>query len=89
MFRNLALITAIAASVAVAQDAPPLEVDVVGGIDAPMPIAVPAMATPQAVATAAGNTGLLGNQVAAVVASDLRSSGLFTPIGPDGLDSYS
>jgi len=88
MFSKLAFAAAIAASAAVAQDAPPLEVDVVGGIDAPMSIAVPSMATSQAVETAAGNTGMLGNQVAAVVASDLRSSGLFTPIGPDGLNGY-
>jgi len=88
MFRKLAFATAIAASAAVAQDAPPLEVDVVGGIDAPMPIAVPTLATPNAVPTAAGNTASLGNQVAAVVAADLRSSGLFTPLGPDGVSAY-
>lgn len=88
MFRKLAFATAIAATAAVAQDAPPLEVDVVGGIDAPMPIAVPAMATPNPVQTAAGNTGSLGVQVAEVVAADLRSSGLFTPLGPGGLSGY-
>ncbi|HET9397212.1 MAG TPA: Tol-Pal system beta propeller repeat protein TolB [Sphingomicrobium sp.] len=32
---------------------------------------------------------LVGRQVAEVIASDLRSTGLFTPIGPGGLPGYS
>lgn len=68
------------------QDEPAgLVVDVVGGVSAPMPIAIPAMPTPSAVATAAGNTGTLGRQVAEIVSNNLRNSGLFTPIGPDRL----
>jgi TolB protein len=62
-----------------------LVVDVTGGRRAALPIAVPVMPTPAAADTAAGNTGALGEQVAAIVASDLRDSGLFTPIGPSGL----
>jgi TolB protein len=88
MLSKFAFAAVVAASAAVAQDAPPLEVDVVGGIDAPMAIAVPAMPTPSPAQTAAGNTASLGMQVAGVVASDLRSSGLFTPLGPDGVNSY-
>jgi len=64
---------------------PPLEVDIVGGISAPMPIAIPTMPTPASAATPAGETGALGRQVADIVASDLRNSGLFTPKGPAGL----
>lgn len=62
-----------------------LEVDVVGGVSAPMQIAIPAMPTPASVATAAGETGALGRQVAGIVATDLRNSGLFRPTGPEGL----
>jgi TolB protein len=66
-----------------------LVVDVVGGISAPMPIAIPYMPTPASVQTAAGETGALGRQVAEIVASDLRNSGLFTPRGPAGVPSVS
>ena len=88
MYSKLAFATVLVASAALAQEAPPLEVDVVGGIQAPMPIAVPAMPTPNAVQTAGGSTAGIGNQIAGVVASDLRSSGLFTPLGPDGVGNY-
>ncbi|WP_245600229.1 Tol-Pal system beta propeller repeat protein TolB [Sphingomonas jaspsi] len=65
------------ASAALGQDSgQPLEVDVVGGTNAPAAIAVPAM------------PGDPGRQVAEVVASDLRSTGAFTPIGPNGLPGY-
>ena len=76
---------------AMSQEAPPpsgpapLEVDVVGGISAPMPIAIPVMPTPSSASTAAGETAALGRQVAEIVANDLRNSGLFRPIGPAGL----
>ena len=43
-----------------------LRVDVTGGIQQPLPIAVPAFATPAAVATPAGATADLGRQVAEV-----------------------
>jgi TolB protein len=68
-----------------ADEPPPLEVDVVGGISSPMPIAIPVMPTPQSADTAAGTTSALGRQVAEVVAGDLKGSGLFRPIGPGGL----
>lgn len=85
------------ASAQQAQPAPPqpaaepagLEVDVVGGISAPMPIAIPYMPTPQNAATPAGETAALGRQVADIVANDLRNSGLFTPRGPAGLPAIS
>ena len=83
------------AGAAVAQDAAspaddaPLEVDIVGGISQPLPIAVPVMPTPQATPTAEGDTVSLGRQVAEIVAADLRSSGLFTPVGPGGLPAVS
>ena len=76
-------------------DQPPTEdegqlvVDVTGGRRAALPIAIPYMPTPQASATAAGNTEALGRQVAEIVATDLRNSGLFTPIGPNGLQAVS
>ena len=59
-----------------------LRVDINSGIAAPMPIAVPAFATPAPAPTAAGSTGDLGRQVAAVIAADLGSSGLFKPLDP-------
>ncbi len=83
-------ILAFATASATAQDsdAPPLEVDVVGGVQAPMPIAIPAMPTPVSASTPVGPTHVIGRDVAAVVAADLRSSGLFTPIGPTNLRTY-
>ena len=79
----LAMTTVVAGPAFAQDDPPPLEVDVVGGITAPMAIAVPAMP----VAPGAGNS--LGHQIAEVVASDLRSTGLFTPLGPRGIGGYS
>ena len=61
---------------------PPLEVDVTGGISAPMPIAIPPMPTTQVVQTPAGSTDQLGRQLSEIVANDLRNSGLFTPLSP-------
>ena len=66
-----------------------LVVDVTGGRRAALPIAVPYMPTPAAADTAAGNTQALGRQVAEIVSNDLRNSGLFTPIGPSGLQPVS
>jgi TolB protein len=62
-----------------------LVVEVVGGQRAALPVAIPYMPTPAAADTPAGNTQALGRQVADIVATDLRNSGLFTPIGPSGL----
>ncbi|SMF66694.1 Tol-Pal system beta propeller repeat protein TolB [Allosphingosinicella indica] len=95
-FAALAYASAAAAQTPV-QPAPPapagqsggLVVDVVGGVSAPMPIAIPVMPTPAAQSTAAGETTALGRQVAEIVANDLRNSGLFTPKGPSGLPNVS
>ena len=77
------------ATASAAQEAPPVEVDIVGGsVKSVTAIAVPAMPTPAPVDTAAGPTAALGRQVAEVIASDLRSTGLFTPLGPDGIGTY-
>ena len=86
--KQLAFLSVLLASAAIAQDAPPLEVNVVGGTNAVTAIAVPAMPTPAAADTAAGGTTGLGRQVAEVVAADLRATGLFTPLGPDGVGTY-
>jgi TolB protein len=52
-------------------------------------VAVPVLAAPSPVNTAAGNSANLGRQIAEVIASDLRASGLFEPIGPSGLRAIS
>lgn len=62
-----------------------VEVDIVGGINDPAPIAIPVMPTPNAQGTAAGATDALGRQVAEIVANNLRNSGLFKPVGPTGI----
>ena len=63
-----------------------IRVDINGGIAAPMPIAIPAMPTPAITPTAAGDTGDLGSRVAQVVTDDLKSSGLFAPLGPNAVN---
>ncbi|MBA3668381.1 MAG: Tol-Pal system protein TolB [Sphingomonas sp.] len=68
------------ASAAGAQDAPPPEFELVGGsVKSNQAIAVPAL--PSADST--------GRQIAEVIASDLRATGLFTPLGPNGVPTYS
>lgn len=57
-------------------------IDIVGGISAPMPIAIPAMPTSAVVDTPAGSTDVLGQKLADVITNDLRGSGLFTPVPP-------
>ncbi|MDO9486878.1 MAG: Tol-Pal system beta propeller repeat protein TolB [Sphingomonadaceae bacterium] len=59
-----------------------LRVDINSGIQQPMPIAVPAFATPAVAPTAAGSTDALGRQMAEVISNDLASSGLFRPLNP-------
>jgi TolB protein len=59
-----------------------IRVDINSGTAQPLPVAVPAFATPSAVATEAGTTAALGGQVASVIAADLASSGLFRPLDP-------
>jgi TolB protein len=79
MIRRFALLLlALAATPAAAQ----LRVDITQGMSAPLPVAVPGFATPVPTATAAGNTAALGGQVASVIGNDLKSSGLFRPVGP-------
>lgn len=78
MIRRLALLLTLVAAPAAAQ----LRVDITQGISAPLPVAVPGFATPAPAATAAGNTATLGGQVASVIGNDLKSSGLFRPVGP-------
>src|SRR4051812_19659224 len=56
-----------------------LTVDITGGISQPMPIAIPVMPTPSALATPAGSTDALGSQVSDVITNDLKNSGLFAP----------
>ena len=70
------------APAAAGQNPPPLEVSVTGGISAPMPIAIPAMPTAAVAQTPAGSTDALGRQLAEIVTSDLRNSGLFSPLSP-------
>jgi TolB protein len=78
----IALLAMPMASTAAAQDTGPLEVDVVGGIQAPMAIAVPAMPS-------ANGDAAMGRQIAEIISSDLRTTGLFTPLGPGGIAGYS
>ncbi|MBA3675813.1 MAG: Tol-Pal system protein TolB [Sphingosinicella sp.] len=94
----LLLIPALAfgSALALAQDAPPivqpstgLSVDVTDESASDMRIAVPAMPTPQAIDTEAGNTAAVGRQVAEVIANDLSRSGLFQPLGPAAVRAIS
>ncbi len=48
-------------------------------------IAVPALVAPAPADTPAGNTTALGRQIAEVISSDLRASGVFETSGPNGL----
>jgi TolB protein len=48
-------------------------------------IAVPAFVSPQSVDTPAGNTTNLARQISEVITANLRSSGLFEPVGPSGV----
>ena len=58
-------------------------------VQPPSVIAVPQLATPENVATSAGDTGLIARYVADVIASDLRSTRELVPIGPDRSRVYS
>ncbi len=65
-----------------------LRVDITQGMSAPLPVAVPGFATPVPAPTAAGQTAVLGQQVATVINNDLKSSGLFRPVGPTNPVQY-
>jgi TolB protein len=58
-----------------------LTVDVDNSASEDLVIAVPGLPTQQSVDTAAGSTSELGGKISDVIVSDLRSSGLFKPIG--------
>jgi TolB protein len=62
-----------------------LAVDVTDESGNDLVIAVPGYATPQAAPTAAGPTDVLGRQIAEVIVTDLRNSGLFRPLGPSAV----
>lgn len=69
------------AGTAIAQDTPQPEPEpelVGGSVKTNVAIAVPVMPG-----------DMVGRQVAEVIASDLRSTGMFTPLGPGGLPGYS
>ena len=76
----LSILLAGLTSAAIAQDTPdePLPELVGGSVRTNVAIAVPAMPG-----------DVVGRQVAEVIASDLRSTGMFTPLGPSGQPSYS
>ncbi|MEQ7873884.1 Tol-Pal system beta propeller repeat protein TolB [Sphingomonas sp. ASV193] len=85
------MLTAVALAMpALAQDAAPqpgqpVEVSVTGGTNAPSVIAVPVFAPAAEAQTTGGSTSAIGQQIAQVIASDLRSTGKFNPVGPDGI----
>lgn len=79
----LACLTALLAPAAHAQ----LTVDVENSANDELVIAVPGLPTQQNVDTPAGSTANLGNQISDVIVSDLRSSGLFRPIGRTSVKS--
>lgn len=56
-----------------------VDVDNVGADE--LTIAVPGLPTPRSTETAAGTTAELGNKISDVIVSNLRSSGLFKPLG--------
>lgn len=82
---GIATVLLAAAAPAAAQ----LSVDVTDESGNDLIIAVPAMPTPQVASTAAGSTDALGRQVAEVVVTDLRGSGLFKPLGPGAVRGIS
>ncbi len=50
-------------------------------------VAIPVFPTPAEAQTPAGSTATLGRSIAEVIASDLRGTGLFKPVGPGGVKS--
>jgi TolB protein len=82
-FAALAMTVGIASPALAQEEPPPVEVDIVGGgVRAGTVVAVPAMPTRNV------PDASLGGQISAVISSDLRSTGLFNPIGPQGIGSY-
>ncbi|ATW05512.1 Tol-Pal system beta propeller repeat protein TolB [Sphingorhabdus sp. YGSMI21] len=66
-----------------------LTVDVDNSASEELVIAVPGLPTPQSVNTGAGSTSELGAKISDVIVSDLRSSGLFKPVGRNQVRSIS
>ena len=83
--RTLSLATVALAALLTAPAMAQLSVDVTGDIDSNLKIAVPPMPAQQEADTPAGSASDLGRKIAEVIASDLKSSGLFDPSGPGGL----
>lgn len=95
---SLISVNAMLMSNALAQSPPPAqtgsatdEVDeiVTYQVDKSRSVAVPYFVAPAPADTVAGNTVNLSRQIADVIASNLRSSGVFEPIGPNGLRTIS
>jgi TolB protein len=86
--RRLILLVAVLAASGFAALQPAqaqLSVDVTDESGNDMVIAVPGLATPESISTAAGSTDALGRQIGEVIAADLRGSGLFRPLGPSAV----
>ena len=82
MLRFLASVSIFVASLASAQEYPPASE---AAASERITIVVPPLPTPKATETAIGNTASLGNQVAGIIASDLKSTGLYALSGPEDL----
>ncbi|MES2755446.1 MAG: Tol-Pal system beta propeller repeat protein TolB [Pseudomonadota bacterium] len=87
-FASLVLLAAPAAAQTpqppAGQDDDELVVDVTGGQSrGPLSIAIPVIPTAATVQTAAGTTDQLGRQLSDIIRSDLKNSGLFTPLAAD------
>ena len=74
----LLLLPLVLAAPAAAQ----LRVDITGGTQAPMPIAIPAFPTATPTQTPAGTTEELGRQVSGIITANLGGTGLFKPLNP-------
>jgi len=72
----------LAMALAIPATAAPIRVDINSGIAQPLPVAIPAFSTAAPVPTEAGTTAEIAGRVAQVIASDLKSSGLFRPLDP-------
>jgi len=83
------LLAVVAAAFAFYPAQSQLSVDVTDETSADLVIAVPSLATPQRAPTQAGFTDVLGRQIAEVIVTDLRNSGLFRPLGPGAVRSIS
>lgn len=83
LIASLAAAAAAVPSAAAAQQAPGLN-----GATIPV-VALPPLATPRNEPTEAGETGVIGIQVATQIATDLRQSGVAFPVGPDKIRVYS